>query len=301
MEKTIKISYFQHCTAQTQIHPQHGRIENNSGQQIHSECYYKVCLCDIPRPLFLKVYIGSHSDIYQEWYQQEYLHMYTLQSPYLPKYYPIVFTDTSYPVIGMDFIEAPTLANYFKQHISADRRHVPAFFLSIQQHAHILEQIQDILRLLYEHHILYLDLNPENILILNSNFDISLIDFTFCKYTDCQSLESKYIRCSCRYINPTLQPEKLMLQIVSYFNAFLLYGGNIGLINSALCSEAIDQLFSGHFKHYNCMFSRIYPSNFLITPDKNQRREHEFFHTWNIMENYIHSFLQMLYSAENKN
>jgi hypothetical protein len=140
-----------------------------------------------------------------------------------------------------------------------------------------------------------LDLNPENIIICNKHFDIAIVDYTFCRYTDIDmdSLNNNYTRCSCRYIDTNLNPENLMTQVVAYFNAFILYGGSVESLIDSISSSAIDYLLNQHFTGYNFLLSTLYPDKWTQYSDM-QNRQNRFFKNWPSMEAYLHTFLELL-------
>lgn len=297
MDRHIQISYQKHCGVDTRIHKNHGRVENQNGCSRTVEQYHRLHLKS-GGSLFLKIYTGSQLAAYRKWYHEEFHHMHPIDHPAIPKYYSVHFTEDNipYPVICMEYMEGKTLADYFKQFHPSNHKS-PKLYLTPHQYYHILEQLLEILTVLRQHQILYLDLNPENIIIRNEDFDIALVDFTFCQYTDVDMslLNTNYTRCSCRYIDTRLNPDQLMTQVVAYFNAFMLYGGSVRCLTDAISSSAVDQLLNQHFSGYNFLLSTIYPDDWTQIQDM-QKRQKRFFNTWSTMEDYIHTFLNLLSS-----
>jgi serine/threonine protein kinase len=295
MNRCIQVSYHQHCNADTRIYNNHGRIENHNGYPRTVEQYHQLYLQD-GNSIFLKLYTGSQTAIYQKWYDEEFHHMYSIDYPGIPKYYSVQFCESNipYPAVCMEYIKGISLADYLAQARACNPR-LPNLYLTPAQYYHILEQLLGILTTLKQHHVLYLDLNPENIIICNKHFDIAIVDYTFCRYTDIDmdSLNNNYTRCSCRYIDTNLNPENLMTQVVAYFNAFILYGGSVESLIDSISSSAIDYLLNQHFTGYNFLLSTLYPDKWTQYSDM-QNRQNRFFKNWPSMEAYLHTFLELL-------
>lgn len=86
------------------------------------------------------------------------------------------------PYICMEKVEGRTLYSILNSKRDCFRK--PEQLLTHQQILHIYEQLNTAFSLLQKVGIIYLDLNPKNILVINNNYDIKLIDFTNCYYLD---------------------------------------------------------------------------------------------------------------------
>lgn len=108
-------------------------------------------------------------------------------SDYFPSYYE--FNDhkkelnlNNSPYICMDYIRGETLESLLerrgKRNGSGSKRLFP--LLSDWELHRLFEQLYDALCILCDNGILYFDLNPRNIIIVSKQFDLRLVDFTFC-------------------------------------------------------------------------------------------------------------------------
>ena len=122
------------------------------------------------------------------YYQEEYSAMRALYSKdpagyilLFPIYHACGRDRAGNPYLKMDHIEGITLEK--KLQSMAHRN--PHRYLSNNQILHIFNQISAAQRMLRTVDILQLDLNPENIIVVNDDYDIRLIDLTeACSLTD---------------------------------------------------------------------------------------------------------------------
>lgn len=89
-------------------------------------------------------------------------------------------TKDGQPYIRMEYIEGKTLEEKLYSKKKSSKKPEP--LLSNAQIRHLYEQLNTAIYWLHQVGILYLDLSPQNILILNNDYDIKLIDFTDCYY-----------------------------------------------------------------------------------------------------------------------
>ncbi len=135
----------------------------------------------------------NNPNLYQEyWYsfQIEYLSMKQLEKQMancgksdlyhklFPHYESYGCTDDGQPYICMDYIKGCTLEEKLCTKNNSCKG--PKQLLSKAQICHLYEQLNTAIYWLHQVGILYLDLSPQNILILNNDYDIKLIDFTDC-------------------------------------------------------------------------------------------------------------------------
>lgn len=140
---------------------------NNSG------CFYKRCK------------VGKLFSDYSRAFKEEYNAMEKIKqkfpnNTYFPTYIGYGKLDDA-PCICMEYIDHKTLEEYLIQSSEAyNITSSPSFqFLESKYRNKILQQLYDAVDILYKCDILNFDITPANIIILNSDFDIKLIDFTF--------------------------------------------------------------------------------------------------------------------------
>ncbi|MCD8356320.1 MAG: hypothetical protein LUE11_07095 [Clostridia bacterium] len=146
---------------------------------------YRVCnfAYDSTNNLLYKFYPHNDNDHYQREFEFEFDVMREINnewpnSPLFPQYHSWgIFEDCGYPFIAMEFIEGDTLEYHLRQ---ASVPGIPAFLFSPEQVCHIVDQIHAAQTILCQHSLMYFDLSPSNVILRNENFDICLIDFTFC-------------------------------------------------------------------------------------------------------------------------
>lgn len=125
---------------------------------------------------------------YYNGFNDEYETMHRLNgSVFFPSYYEANLRKNEWnpnnaPYICMDYIRGETLESLLerrgKRNDSESRRLFP--LLSDWELHRLFEQLYDALCILCNNGILYFDLNPRNIIIINKQFDLRLVDFTFC-------------------------------------------------------------------------------------------------------------------------
>lgn len=128
---------------------------------------------------------------YSKLFQTEFNHMNNLRtlmeksgteeiySRYFPYYYSTDTDCSGQPYICMERIAGNTLEEILT---NKNCYEIPQRLLSHQQILHIYEQLHEAIYWLYQGGMLQLDLSPQNILVLNNNYDIKLIDFTSCYF-----------------------------------------------------------------------------------------------------------------------
>lgn len=245
----MEISFRRFCTEKNRLHRSLAHPD---------ELCFRIP-CQNSRSLFLKVYTGS-DPCYRLAYQEENQNMLSLsgkKAPLIPRYYPITFSepDLCYPAVCMDFVPGQSL----RQILSQRKLSSPELYLEPSLHVHLLEQLADLLLFLYENDIFYLDLNPDNILIRNASFDLSLVDFTFCPSKGSRIPES-YLRKSCHFIDTGLTDSRLLLQLLAYLHAFILYGGDPEQMGEQISAGQISRLLCHRFPNYDPVLSLIYPA-----------------------------------------
>ena len=107
-----------------------------------------------------------------------------------PYYYSTNRLPSGQPYIHMERINGTTLEDFLSQrtiHTS------PYRLLTHKQILHLFEQLHNAIYWLYQGGMMQIDLSPQNILVLNTDFDIRLIDFTNCYYTNYPSRSYKIL------------------------------------------------------------------------------------------------------------
>lgn len=107
-----------------------------------------------------------------------------------PNYYSTYCSSSGQPFIRMEFVNGTTLEDILS---NRPPHAFPYRLLTHKQMLHIFEQLHDAIYWLYQGGMMQIDLSPQNIMVLNSDFDISLIDFTNCYYTKAPSRSYKII------------------------------------------------------------------------------------------------------------
>ena len=104
-----------------------------------------------------------------------------LYSKYFPKYYKCDCFPSGVPYILMEYINGFTLEHLLSR--NAPLMNDPCYHMTPSQLFHLMDQINEIQRILYTSGMLQLDLNPQNIIVQNQDYDIKMIDFTDVYYT----------------------------------------------------------------------------------------------------------------------
>lgn len=152
---------------------------------------------------------------YRQGFMLEYQYMCELSHPGLPAYYYLQTTDSrgnlqSFSTSGLTFSPGfmtdstfllmedfspdenyQTLYSFLNEY--DDGRKSPVSRLSNDVILRILSELSEILHYLRVHGILYMDLNPDNILV-NQSMHLKLIDHTFCRYIDSNAIPDKKLR-----------------------------------------------------------------------------------------------------------
>ncbi len=165
--------------------------------------------------VFKKSYTGrdhSYIDVFFKEFQREFTAMNSLYknvnnySDYFPRYMDCCRDSSQPPFILMEYVAGRPLSDY----LTSDQpfNPSPAMRLSNAQLHRICTQVYDMIRILYAHGILYLDLTPENVIITDEHtFSVKLIDFTFCRHT---GQKNQFIKTSDYHLN-TQWPDSLLL------------------------------------------------------------------------------------------
>lgn len=106
-------------------------------------------------------------------------------SVYFPTYYEFSKSRLhriDSPYICMDYIRGETLESLLQRRGERNNFETGILFplLSDWEIHRLFEQLFDVMCILCNNGILYFDLNPCNIIIINDHFDLRLVDFTFC-------------------------------------------------------------------------------------------------------------------------
>lgn len=108
-----------------------------------------------------------------------------------PHYLDLQYDSEGRPFLHMEKINGESLEDYLGRQ---RRRNYPYPLLTDWQISHIYDQLYLAVSWLYQGNILQFDLSPQNIMI-NNRFDIRLIDFTDCYYTDLSLSDNKKKGC----------------------------------------------------------------------------------------------------------
>lgn len=142
-----------------------------------------------------------------------------------PRYYRAASTREGIPYIMMEEIPGQTLEAF----LCGSRLHkTPAPRLGKRQLSHLFEQLHTAILQLYQGRMLQIDLSPQNILLVNDRFDIRLVDFTGCYYTDLSFDENAargYGKIDYR-IDPALSPSLQLRDACALLFTRLFFSGN---------------------------------------------------------------------------
>lgn len=196
----------------------------------HPDCRFYKVWNENSRVSFVKI---CHSPMklerYRVGFKIEKNIMERLSHACLPKYYHVSSTPDGLPYISMEYVRGTCLSDILSQRVG----HTPCFLLTPAELSTVCHQIYSTICYLYSHRIQYLDLRPENIIIMDSQFHLKLVDFTFCNFPATSSYyEPKF---SSFHLNRTLPEELCLTQAFALFCARLFYRG--------------DHDFSNHYKY----------------------------------------------------
>ena len=125
---------------------------------------------------------------YSAGFHREYTSMRPLSGcRYFPSYYGFDISrhpSHDYPYICMEYIHGTTLESILEIRGRRNPSCSAGLFplLSAWEMCRLFSQLCEALEILSDNGILYYDLNPRNIIIVSKDFDIRLVDFTFCCY-----------------------------------------------------------------------------------------------------------------------
>lgn len=241
---------------------------------------------------------SQNQEIYKKYYEKfknEYEHMKNLERTmihlgthreylnYFPKYiqYDGFTSAAPYPYIIMEFVEGDTLDHRLRNysHIINPHDH-----LTPRQIRHLMDQIYHAQELLFSIGMLQLDLNPKNIIIQNSCYDLKLIDFTDAYYISEDITESKAL--SPRRIDLRLAADlpierQLQFSIADLFTR-LFYSG----------SDRYAQFRRRHgerppfFNKYGSLLDCLEQREPLLTSEL----PHDLLHYWNLWYSEFHRY-----------
>lgn len=154
----------------------------------NNECCFSLTSLSSGNYLFTKTCCRQDKfPAYDYSFRREYNYMKNLEQSFpgcYQRYFPhyVSYTLSSLcnrPQIVMEAVHGISLEEILRN--SAPRNNTrPYQLLPPSVMAHICQQIYEALVCLYQGGMLYFDLLPENIIVVNQQFDIRLIDFTFC-------------------------------------------------------------------------------------------------------------------------
>lgn len=137
------------------------------------ECY--VVQIDGKR-FFMKRLRQEHinDQAYRALFRKEYEKGISMSHPNLVRYEKLIDSDNDCYIL-MENIAGETLDNFIKSH--------PDYFNARVHLDKFFNQLLSALKCMHEHHVIYSDLKPQNIMITQVNNDVKVIDLGFC-YTD---------------------------------------------------------------------------------------------------------------------
>lgn len=249
--------------------------------------FYKRC----KRPELFSKYAAA--------FEKEWLSMRNLQEKYpdltcFPSYLHYGLDKKSAPYICMEYIPGITLEAYLVKHYDP-RQPLPADILATWQLRRIMEQVSEMLSVLYSCDILYFDLNPSNMIITNTEtFDLTCIDFTFCYDQAISPAENRalsYKRNDSR-LNPNHPVSLQIANAMLFFFVQLFYPGKTAYIRH-FSSQTVTDFFEARYgNHFHTLFCTLEDFTRHDLADlENPPSQNQLFWLWRSYEKLMHSLL----------
>ena len=147
------------------------------------DCQFYIGTDDTGNPAFLKkVYVGPDVAVYQEKFDKEFTRMSQICSKLFPRYYKkSSYQSHNLPYVIMEYFSSDkfiTLEEYLRMQKSSG--YSEQRLIDDELFTSLLKNLYEGLKVLFDHGLLYLDLQPGNILINPETREIRLVDFTDC-------------------------------------------------------------------------------------------------------------------------
>lgn len=236
-------------------------------------------------------------DDYSISFEMEFLHMNQLRilmeknspkraySHLFPYYYSTNQLPSGQPYIRMEQINGTTLEDILS---SRPIHTLPHRLLTHKQILHIFEQLHDAIYWLYQGGMMQIDLSPQNIIVLNSDFDIHLIDFTNCYYTNYPSRSYKIIdnRIDTHMpIGMQLRDACALLFTRLFFSGKTHYNQYFSMSDTTITTPAQTFFEKEYHQLLNCLF---YPNSVTYVSDMDDLSYWEdwYKHLVSVLKNY---------------
>ncbi len=182
-----------------------------------------------------------------------------IYSQLFPHYYQLEIKPDGKPVLSMEYFSGQSLENYLKHR---QPHNSPYPLLTHKQILYIYAQLHNATVWLKRGNMIHLDLSPQNILLINNNFDIRLVDFTNCYYTNSSFLTTKqgYKKIDYR-INSSLSPFKQLRNTYALLFTRLFFNGNEHYQTYFSCNlhtEKGEKNYEYFQKKYPCLLNCLF-------------------------------------------
>lgn len=229
-----------------------------------------------------KVYYGPDIDVYHEKFEKEFARMKSISSELFPRYFKKSTAQSPNPFVIMEYFSPDdfiTLETHLRnQHtsnkFSEQRLITDALFNAL------IESLHEALKILYQNGLLYLDLQPENILINPHTNEIRLVDFTDCY--DCNAGGKQVPKVADDNMDPCSPPAVLLTRAFGLLIVRLHYAGSTAygsfpsdvkkfiekyypLFNDILCQYGTDPMedIYKHNTNYHTNMFEMYEQRYL--------------------------------------
>lgn len=197
------------------------------------DCQFYIGTDATGNPAFLKkAYAGTYASVYQKKFDEEFTRMSQIRSKLFPRYYKkSSYPSYNSPYVIMEYFPSDkfiTLEEYLcMQHTS--NKYSEQRLIDDELFTSLLRNLHEGLKVLFDHGLLYLDLQPENILINPKTREIRLVDFTDCY--DLHSKETPSFKLADENLDPNSPPAVLLTRVFCLLIARLHYAGSVAYGN----------------------------------------------------------------------
>lgn len=222
------------------------------------DCQFYIGTDATGNPAFLKkAYAGTYASVYQKKFDEEFTRMSQIRSKLFPRYYKkSSYPSYNSPYVIMEYFPSDkfiTLEEYLcMQHKS--NKYSEQRLIDDELFTALLRNLHEGLKVLFDHGLLYLDLQPENILINPKTREIRLVDFTDCY--DLHSKETPIFKLADENLDPNSPPAVLLTRVFCLLIARLHYAGSVAYGNFPLDVSKFMTKYDSMFDDILCYAGR---------------------------------------------